>query len=42
MISDPKSKAKSIVLTPEGAERSRTLFERFFQASAEDIATDAD
>ena len=29
-IADPKSKAKSVVLTEEGVERSRELFERFF------------
>jgi len=29
-ISDPKSKAKSVVLTPEGLERARNLFERHF------------
>jgi hypothetical protein len=29
-ISDPKSKAKSVVLTPEGLKRSRELFERHF------------
>jgi hypothetical protein len=29
-ISDPRSKAKSVVLSPEGLERSRTLFEQFF------------
>lgn len=29
-ISDPKSKAKSVVVTEEGAERSRELFERHF------------
>ena len=30
-ISDPKIKAKSVVLTPEGLERSRELFERHCQ-----------
>lgn len=30
MISDPKSKAKSVVLTPEGVDRSRELFEHYF------------
>lgn len=29
-ISDPKSKAKSVVLTPEGLERSRALCEKYF------------
>lgn len=29
-ISDPKSKAKSVVVTEEGAQRSRELFERRF------------
>jgi Domain of unknown function (DUF6429) len=29
-ISDPKSKAKSVVLTPEGLKRSRELFEQYF------------
>ena len=29
-ISDPKSKAKSVVLSVEGSERSRKLFERHF------------
>ena len=29
-ISDPKSKAKSVVLTLEGAKRSRELFEKHF------------
>jgi len=29
-ISDPKSKAKSVVLSVEGFERSRELFERHF------------
>ena len=29
-ISDPKSKAKSVVLSPEGLERARELFERHF------------
>lgn len=40
MISDPKSKAKSVALSPEGAERSRALFERFFRGSGEDIPPD--
>jgi len=29
-ISDPKSKAKSVVLSPEGVRRARELFERYF------------
>ena len=29
-ISDPKNKAKSVVMTEEGAKRSRDLFERYF------------
>ena len=29
-ISDPKSKAKSVVLTPEGLKLSRELFEGYF------------
>ena len=29
-ISDPKSKAKSVVLGPEGLKRSRELFDRHF------------
>ena len=33
-ISDPKSKAKSVVLSPEGLERSRALFERHFGTAA--------
>jgi Domain of unknown function (DUF6429) len=28
---DPKNKAKSVVLTPEGLERARALFERHFR-----------
>jgi len=31
-ISDPKSKAKSVVVTPEGEERSKELFFRLFGA----------
>jgi hypothetical protein len=30
LISDPKGKAKSVLLTPEGMERSKALFERMF------------
>jgi Domain of unknown function (DUF6429) len=29
-ISDPKSKAKSVILSEEGLQRSRKLFERHF------------
>jgi len=29
-ISDPKSKAKSVAVTEEGAKRSRKLFESYF------------
>jgi len=29
LISDPKSKAKSVCLTDEGAKRSRELFEKY-------------
>ena len=29
-ISDPRSKAKSVVVTEKGAQRSRELFERHF------------
>ena len=29
-ISDPKRKAKSVVLSPEGVKRARMLFERHF------------
>jgi len=29
-LSDPKSKAKSVVLSPEGVSRARELFERHF------------
>jgi hypothetical protein len=28
-IADPKNKAKSVVLSAEGLERARTLFERY-------------
>ena len=31
-ISDPKSKAKSVVLSPEGLERARALFKQHFAA----------
>ena len=30
-ISDPKTKAKSVVLSEEGIERARELFERHFE-----------
>jgi len=30
-ISDPKSKAKSVEFTEEGAKRSEELFERYFR-----------
>jgi hypothetical protein len=33
-ISNPKSKAKSVVLSPEGLELSRRLFERHFAVTA--------
>ena len=33
-IADPKSKAKSVALSPEGLERARALFERYFAAKA--------
>jgi hypothetical protein len=33
-ISDPKSKVKSVVLSPEGLELSRALFERHFREPA--------
>jgi len=31
LIANPRSKAKSVVLTDEGAARSRELFERLFR-----------
>jgi hypothetical protein len=31
MISDPRSKAKSVVLTDEGAKRATELFSKLFQ-----------
>jgi hypothetical protein len=31
-ISDPKSKAKSVVMTEEGAQRARKLFEKHFMS----------
>jgi hypothetical protein len=30
LISDPKSKAKSVVLSEEGAKRSQELFQKYF------------
>ena len=33
-ISDPATKAKSVILTGEGAKRSQDLFERYFTKSA--------
>jgi hypothetical protein len=33
LISDPRSKAKSVVLSDEGAALARDLFERFFASS---------
>lgn len=33
LISDPRSKAKSVVLSVEGAALAQELFERFFVAS---------
>lgn len=33
-ISDPATKAKSVVLTDEGAMRSRDLFQKYFTRSA--------
>jgi hypothetical protein len=34
-ISDPVSKAKSVIFTEEGAKRSRELFERHFGGTGE-------
>ncbi len=34
-ISDPKSKAKSVLLTDEGERRARELFERHFRIDAQ-------
>ena len=36
-ISDPKSKAKSVVLTVKGFERSRELFEKHFGKEESDV-----
>jgi Mn-dependent DtxR family transcriptional regulator len=33
-IDDPKNKAKSVLLTEEGKQRSRELFARYFSAEA--------
>lgn len=33
-ISDPKSKAKSVMVTGTGAKRSRELFEKYFGSEA--------
>ena len=33
-ISDPRSKAKSVAMTAEGAKRSADLFRRFFPSNA--------
>jgi hypothetical protein len=33
-IHDPKSKAKSVALTPEGAARARELFDKHFRSRA--------
>jgi len=30
-IADPKSKARSVVVTEEGCERAKELFERYFE-----------
>jgi Mn-dependent DtxR family transcriptional regulator len=32
-ISDPKGKAKSVVMTDEGAKRAKELFEKHFRSS---------
>jgi len=34
LVGDPVSKAKSVVLTPEGLAKSRELFERLFAKKA--------
>ena len=41
-ISDPKSKAKSVRLSEEGAEKSRELFERFFADESDQPSSGAD
>ncbi len=33
-ISDPRSKAKSVMMTPEGVKRSAELFRKFFPSNA--------
>jgi hypothetical protein len=38
MIDDPRSKAKSVVLTPEGLRQSKALFERMFVKLEQDSA----
>ncbi len=40
-ISDPKTKARSVVLTDAGLDRSRTLFERYFGANPVSAAAGA-
>jgi hypothetical protein len=37
-ISDPKSKAKSVLMTEEGAQRSRELFEKHFRTGTQKAA----
>jgi Domain of unknown function (DUF6429) len=37
-ISDPKSKAKSVLMTEEGARRSQELFEKHFAKAAHQTA----
>jgi hypothetical protein len=32
-IGDPKSKARSVVMTPEGEKKAQELFRRFFRGS---------
>jgi hypothetical protein len=39
LISDPKSKAKSVILTEEGLTRSRALFEQLLAPNAESIGS---
>ena len=34
MVSDPRSKAKSVVLTEDGAKRASELFKLYFQKTA--------
>ena len=40
-IANPRSKAKSVILTETGVERSRELFERLFGAGKSDAGTGA-